>query len=86
VFGYADKDAARASTTMTVDASKSCTVSMPKGSFVKYTTKQWSYYKTLGPHLLPMSWKGAARSFAATSPRIERDQQRRPRIAGQWFK
>ncbi|AWM32121.1 hypothetical protein [Hymenobacter nivis] len=33
-----------------------------------------------------MSWKGAARSFAATARRIERDQQRRSRIAAQQFK
>lgn len=33
-----------------------------------------------------MSWKGAARSFAATTRRIERDQQRRARVAAQQFK
>lgn len=33
-----------------------------------------------------MSWKGAARSFAATARRIERDQQRRTRVAAQQFK
>lgn len=33
-----------------------------------------------------MSWKGAARSFAATTRRIERDQQRRARVATQQFK
>lgn len=33
-----------------------------------------------------MSWKGAARSFAATTRRIERDQQRRSRVAAQQFK
>ena len=33
-----------------------------------------------------MSWKGAARSFAATARRIERDQQRRSRVAAQQFK
>jgi hypothetical protein len=33
-----------------------------------------------------MSWKGAARSFAATARRIERDQQRRARVATQQFK
>ena len=33
-----------------------------------------------------MSWKGAARSFAATAKRIERDQQRRARVATQQFK
>lgn len=33
-----------------------------------------------------MSWKGAARSFAATARRIERDQQRRARVAAQQFK
>ncbi|GAB3644132.1 hypothetical protein [Spirosoma arcticum] len=33
-----------------------------------------------------MSWKGAVRSFAATTRRIERDQQRRARVATQQFK
>ena len=33
-----------------------------------------------------MTWKGAARSFAATARRIERDQQRRARVAAQQFK
>lgn len=33
-----------------------------------------------------MSWKGAARSFAATARHIERDQQRRSRVAAQQFK
>ena len=33
-----------------------------------------------------MSWKGAARSFAATARRIERDQQRRSRVTTQQFK
>ncbi|GAB2563476.1 hypothetical protein [Spirosoma areae] len=33
-----------------------------------------------------MSWKGAVRSFAATARRIERDQQRRTRVATQQFK
>jgi hypothetical protein len=33
-----------------------------------------------------MSWKGAARSFAATARRIERDQQRRARVATQQFR
>lgn len=33
-----------------------------------------------------MSWKGAVRSFAATARRIERDQQRRARVATQQFK
>lgn len=33
-----------------------------------------------------MSWKGAARSFAAATRRIERDQQRRARVATQQFK
>lgn len=33
-----------------------------------------------------MSWKGAARSCAATARRIERDQQRRARVAAQQFK
>ncbi|MBC6605365.1 hypothetical protein H8B13_00895 [Hymenobacter sp. BT188] len=33
-----------------------------------------------------MSWKGAARSFVATTRRIERDQQRRGRVAAQQFK
>ncbi|WP_375437297.1 hypothetical protein [uncultured Hymenobacter sp.] len=33
-----------------------------------------------------MSWKGAARSFAATARRMERNQQRRARVAAQQFK
>ncbi|GAB3897402.1 hypothetical protein GCM10028803_15860 [Larkinella knui] len=33
-----------------------------------------------------MSWKGAMRSFSATARRIERDQQRRARLAAQEYK
>jgi hypothetical protein len=33
-----------------------------------------------------MSWKGAARSFAAAGRRIEREQQRRTRVAAQEYK